>query len=233
MKVFAHRGISALYQENSQTAITACKGEAFFGVEVDLFQAEHDFYLMHDAWLSRVFGINKKVTEIADDELTGLICQDGNPIPNLEWLIAELADESLMLNIELKEIKDIDLFIERLSKYIDKYQFNPSNILISSFNHPYLQYISRQRPLWQLGLLLAHHPLDIKPYLTLMPLYSLHLCIEAISTELIQAAQQTGIQVYVYTVDQVIDIEFLYQSKVDGIFANHPAQAHKIINKLI
>lgn len=233
MKVFAHRGISALYQENSQMAISACKGEAFYGVEIDLFQADQDFFLMHDPWLSRVFGINKKITKIADEELTGLICQDGKPIPNLEWLIAELADQPLMLNIELKEIKDIDLFVARLSELMEKYHFNPDNLLISSFNHPYLTRINQQRKNWQLGLLLAHHPLDVRPYLTLMPLHSIHLCVDAISTELVQAAKQESIEVYVYTVDQVIDIEFLYQSGVDGIFANHPAQAHKIINNLI
>lgn len=233
MKVFAHRGISALYQENSQTAISACKGESFYGVEVDLFQADNDFFLMHDPWLSRVFGINKKITHIADSELSGLICQDGKGIPNLEWLIAELAGQGLMLNIELKEIKNIDLFIKRLSSLLVQYDFDPTHLLLSSFNHPYLQTIYQQQPNWQLGLLLAHHPLDIKPYLELMPLHSIHLCIDAISAELIRAAKQNSIEVYVYTVDQVIDIEFLYQSKVDGIFANHPAQAYKIINNLI
>lgn len=233
MKVFAHRGISALYQENSQTAISACKGEGFYGVEVDLFQAEQDFFLMHDPWLSRIFGINKKVSEVTEDELAELICPDGKAIPNLEWLISELAGQPLVLNIELKELKDLDLFIERLSTLMAKYNFNPDNLLISSFNHPYLQCINKQRPGWQLGLLLAHHPLDVTPYLTIMPLHSIHLSIDAISPELIQAAKQNSVQVYVFTVDQVIDIEFLYRNKVDGIFANHPTQAYKMINNLI
>lgn len=233
MKVFAHRGISALHPENSQSAVKACKGESFYGIEVDLFQVGANFFLMHDPWLSRVFGINKKVTSTTEHELNQLICPDAKPIPDLEWLISELSDQSLMLNIEIKEIKDIDLFIDRLATLLEEYSFAAQNLLISSFNHIYLKHISERKPDWQLGLLLAHHPLDIQPYLELMPIHSIHLSIEVISAELIRAAKQQKLQVFVYTVDQVIDIEFLYENNVDGIFANHPAQAYKIINNLI
>lgn len=233
MKVFAHRGISALHPENSQSAIQACKGESFYGVEVDLFQVDNDFFLMHDPWLSRVFGINKKITMMSKHELAQLTCPDAKPIPNLEWLVAELAEQPLMLNIEIKEIKDIALFVDRLAKLVEKYDFPTENLLISSFNHNYLKHISEHKPNWRLGLLLAHQPLDISPYLELMPIHSIHFSIEVVSAELIRAAKQKELQVFVYTVDQVIDIEFLYNNNVDGIFANHPTQAHKIINNLI
>ncbi len=233
MKVFAHRGISALYPENSRTAISACKDKAFHGIEVDLFQAEQKFFVVHDPWLSRLFGINKKVTECSDEEITQLVCQDHQAIPTLEWLISELAEQELTLNIELKTIQNVELFINQLADYVVKYDFDESKLLISSFNHPYLQTISRLKPNWKIGLLLAHHPLDIKTYLNQMPIHSLHLCIDAISSQLIEEAKQNSTEIYVYTVDQFIDINFLHSSKVDGIFANHPEQAYKIVNKLI
>ncbi len=233
MKVFAHRGVSALFPENSQSALRACKDSNMNGVEIDLFQAGDDFFIVHDPWLSRLFGINKKITEMDEAQAATLLCQDGKLIPNLEWLIKEFTQQSLILNIELKTVKSIDTFIQQLSELIEKYQFSPERLLISSFDHRYLKRVSEQRPNWKLGLLIAHHPLDISPYFSMLSLYSLHLCIDAISAELLQAAQQYSVQVFVYTVDQKIDIEFLQQHKVDGIFANHPEQAYKIINKLI
>lgn len=233
MKVFAHRGVSALFPENSQSALNACKDCNIDGLEIDLFQAGDDFFIVHDPWLSRLFGINKKITEMDATEAAELLCQDGKRIPNLEWLIKAFAKQSLMLNIELKTVKSIDTFIQQLSVLMEKYQFASERLLISSFDHRYLKQINEQRPNWKLGLLIAHHPLDITSYFSILPLYSLHLCIDAISAELIQQARQHTAQIFVYTVDQKIDIEFLQQHKVDGIFANHPEQAYKTINKLI
>lgn len=233
MKVFAHRGISALFPENSQSALIACKDSNIDGLEVDLFQAGNDFFIVHDPWLSRLFGINKKITDMDTTEVATLLCQDGKLIPNLEWLIKTFAQQTLMLNIELKTVTSIHTFIQRLSELIDKYQFAPERLLLSSFDHRYLKHISLQRPNWKLGLLIAHHPLDITPYFSLFPVYSLHLCIDAISAELLHAAKHHPAQVFVYTVDQKIDIEWLQTLKIDGIFANHPHQAYKIINKLI
>lgn len=233
MKVFAHRGVSALYPENSQTALSACKDQGIYGLEIDVFQTKDDFLIVHDTWLSRLFGINKKVTELDSKQTAELICPDGKSIPNLEWLIREFAEQKLMLNIELKTIQGPDTFIAELNRLVNRYNFDPECLLISSFNHSYLNHIHQHQPDWKLGLLIAHLPISIEPYLELMPLHSIHLCIDAISTELLQALQQKAIAVYVYTVDQKPDIEFLYQHQVAGIFANHPEQAHKIINNLI
>jgi len=233
MEVFAHRGVSALYPENSQTAISACKDAAYLGIEIDLFQAQEQFFVVHDSWLSRLFGIDKKITESTDEEIAALVCSDGKAIPTLEWLIAELAGQELMLNIELKGIKDIELFVSQLTDLISRYNFNEENLLISSFNHPYLVQINNAKPNWKLGLLIAHEPIDIKPYLTCLPLYSLHLSNHAWSEKLLSELNQFPVKSFVYTVDQEQDITLLLNHQVDGIFANNPERAHKIINKLI
>ena len=233
MKIFAHRGISALYPENSQSAISACTNEFMHGVEIDLFQAEEDFFVVHDPWLSRLFGINKKITSASARSLKELVCQDNRPIPTLEWLLAHLADKNLTLNIELKTVLDIKHFIKKMNELIAKYQFPAHLLLISSFNHQYLATIHQQQPNWKLGMLIAHLPLSIEQYVNQLPLFSIHLCIDAISADLIKEIKQHKLQDYVYTVDQQEDIKWLAANKVDGIFANHPEQAHKIVNNLM
>lgn len=233
MKIFAHRGVSALYPENSQTAISACDASVMHGVEIDLFQTEQSFFVVHDPWLSRLFGVNKKITDTPASEIKSLICQDNKPIPDLKWLIEQVSETNLHLNIELKTIADATLFVEQLQALITQYHFDEKQLLISSFNHQYLADIYRLKPNWPLGMLIAHHPLNVAPLLGQFPIYSLHLSMHAISTELIAQAKQHGLQVFVYTVDQQEDINWLMANKVDGIFANHPEQAYKIVNNLI
>lgn len=233
MKVFAHRGVSALYPENSKTALAACLNSDIFGVEIDLYQAGDDFFISHDPWLSRLFGINKKLTNLTTSEATKLLCQDGQTIANLEWLIKTFAGQKLMLNIELKAINDLELFANKLTSLMTQYNFDLSDLLLSSFYHPYLQQLQQLQPDWPIGVLLAHCPLDVSAYFQQLKLYSLHLSVEAISADLVAVAKQHNIQVFVYTVDQAEDIQQLLDYKVDGIFANHPEQASKIIKNLI
>lgn len=233
MKVFAHRGFSALYPENSQTAIRASLDTKCTGIEVDIFQVEDEFFLVHDAWLSRLFGINKKLDQSSAKELYTLHCPDGLPIPTLSWLIETLAKTDKTVNIELKTITNIELFVAQLSDLMATFAMDRSQLLISSFNHPYLAQIQALKPSWKIGMLLAHHPLTVEPYISELTLHSMHFCIDAISAELVAQAKSYGLEVLVYTVDQQIDIEYLFHSQVDGIFANHPKQAHKIIKKLI
>lgn len=233
MKIFAHRGVSALFPENSQTAILACDSSCMYGIEVDLFQAQDEFFIVHDPWLSRLFGINKKVTASTSEELAGLVCLDNKPIPTLAWLIKNLAGKGLSLNIEIKTVLDIDSFIEHLAELLKKHQFPEDLILISSFNHEYLAHVHSQKPTWKLGMLIAHLPLSIDSYVNKLPLFSMHLSIDAINARVIAEIKKKNLQVYVYTVDQAEDILWLAENKVDGIFANHPEQAFKIANNLM
>lgn len=233
MQVFAHRGFSALYPENSQTAIRASLDTQCSGIEIDIFQVEDEFFVVHDPWLSRLFGINKKVDLSSAQELYNLRCPDGLPIPTLSWLIETLAQTDKTLNIELKSVADIEHFVAQLTRLTSAFSMDESQLLISSFTHPYLAQIQTLKPDWKIGLLLAHHPLSVESYFSQLRLHSLHLCIDALSPELVAEAKTFGVAVLVYTVDQQIDIEYLFHSQVDGIFANHPKQAHKIIKKLI
>jgi glycerophosphoryl diester phosphodiesterase len=56
---------------------------------------------------------------------------------------------------------------------------------------------------------------------------------DAINARVIAEFKEKKLQVYVYTVDQAEDILWLAENKVDGIFANHPEQAYKIVNSLM
>lgn len=233
MKVFAHRGVSALFPENSFSAIEACNSDSMSGIEIDIIQVENDFIVFHDRWLTRLLGIHKRTVDIPLNELQDLKLKDGNPVPNLAWLIENCTTKpDLELNIELKHIADISLFIETLQQLCELHKFNTNNIIISSFQHQYLHSISTIAPNFKLGLLLANYPLDFKIFPQQLSFYSVHLDVEIVDLRLVKTIKQLGFPVYVYTVDNQLEIDWLISINVDGIFANNPSQAYKYINNL-
>ena len=229
MKVFAHRGESALYPENSRAAIAACDPSKMAGIELDLYQIEQEFVVFHDRWLTRILGIQKRTADLTQDELQRLIGRDDQPLPTLRWVLETHKDNSLELNLELKEISDIPYFSKTLYALCVEIGFDLGRILVSAFNHQYLQIMSQLAPGVRLGMLLASHPIDAKQSLLPFPLYSVHLDMSCISAALIQAYKALGLQVFVFTVDHELEIDWLIDAGADGIFANSPSDAFKII----
>lgn len=233
MWVFAHRGESAIYPENSRNAIAACDSSEMDGIEVDLYQAGNRFVVFHDRWMMRVLGLQKKVTELEPEELERIIGRDDNPLPDLTWLLATVVDKGLTLNIELKNIQDVAVFYRQLNALIETHQFDLEHLLISSFDHTYLLQLSELQPKLRLGLLTASLPLDVSHLIPSFPIYSVHLDMNCLSKELIDALKKHNVKVFVFTVDQESEIVWLLNHQVDGIFANDPRQAYKIINNLL
>jgi glycerophosphoryl diester phosphodiesterase len=232
MKIFAHRGISAHFPENSQTAISQCDPSFMAGVEIDLFQSGNQFIVIHDRWLTRLFDIDKKTIDLTNDDITNIMGKDGKPIPTLEWLIEELADKSLILNIELKKIQNVDLFYKKLKQACNRVNFPMENMLVSSFNHVYLKKLHTLDQSLKLGLLLTNRPVDIKTYLTHFSVFSIHLDMDCVSKSFLNEVKTLGTEVYIFTIDHTKEIKWCYQNKVDGIFANDPLHAFNVINDL-
>jgi len=232
MKVFAHRGESALYPENSRSAIASCDSSGMAGVEIDLYQIENEFIVFHDRWLTRVLGIQKRTVDLTRSELNRLLGRDAQPIPTLEWVFETHKTSGLIINLELKEIHDIDWFLTCLKALCSRFQFKLENLLLSSFNHQYLVTIYHQAPEFKIGMILASHPIDAQTSLPPFPIYSVHLDMCCLSRTLISDYKRLGLEVYVFTVDQELEINWLLQANADGIFANAPREASRLINKL-
>ena len=104
-------------------------------------------------------------------------------------------------------------------------------MLLSSFNHPYLQAVKQALPGALVAPLLASIPLDGAAVVSELNAYSLHLDISFISQALVDDAHHRGAKVYVYTVDHQDDIHALKQMGVDGIFSNYPDRAMKALTQ--
>jgi len=224
MKVFAHRGASGNFPENTLSAIQGALVSQADGIEIDIQSCKDDFVVLHDIWLDRTTSGDGKVSDYTAAELAQFDAGQGEAIPSLQQVF-DLVGTRLEINLELKTVPNIEGFIDLILRNLDDQTIRIEQLLISSFNHPLLKRVKELLPALRIGALTASIPLEYAKFAQDLNAFSLHVDREFINTEFVNDAKQRGLKVYAYTVDKQKDIEHLKSLGVDGIFSNYPCQA--------
>lgn len=233
MLIFAHRGASAIEPENTLLAFNAACTANSDGVEFDIHHVDGKLMVIHDRYLERTTSGSGLLIAHSYAQLRQLNAGKGAIIPTLDEVLTVVTKQSV-INIELKgiEIKHISVLFEYLDNAKEVLKLNVKKILLSSFNHHLLQAIYRQRPEFSLGALTAGLPLGNAQFAQQLAAYSVHIVLDYVNAEFVIDAHQRGLKVYVYTVDNLIDIKKMKALGVDGIFANNPHQARLYLQQI-
>lgn len=223
MLIFAHRGASGYQAENTLIAMQAALDLGAKGIELDVHNVEGELVVFHDRSLE---GKSTGKGLIKHKTLAELQCftVKEQPIPTL-WQVLSLINGQCIVNIELKGDNTATPLIAMYSDIINKLNFAPEQIIISSFNHPYLAQVKQALPHAYVAPLLGGIPLDLAQSATDLQAYSIHLDLSFINQAIVDDAHQRGAKVFVYTVDAAADIQALRAIGVDGIFSNYPDKA--------
>jgi len=232
MLIFAHRGASAIEPENTLAAFRAACHANCDGVEFDIHHHDGKLMVIHDRYLERTTSGSGLLTEHSFNNLRQLDAGKGEIIPTLDEVFAVVAKEKL-INIELKgvSITDIPLLFDYLDKAKATFSISAKQLLLSSFNHPLLLEIKQQRPEFAIGALTASLPLGNADFAEQLNAISANIVMDYVNKEFVDDAHARGLKVYVYTVDKLPDIKALKRIGVDGIFANNPKQAKKLLSQ--
>lgn len=223
MLIFAHRGASGYVAENTLAAMAKAIDLGVNAIELDVHNVEGELVVFHDRRLDGKSS-GKGVIHLASKDYLANVTVQGEPIPTL-WQVLELVAGRATVNIELKGINTVAPLLELYPNAIAALGFRAEQLLISSFNHPYLHQVKQALPQALVAPLLASLPLDGAALVDELNAYSLHVDVSFISQALVDDAHQRGAKVYVYTVDHSDDIHALKQLGVDGIFSNYPDRA--------
>ncbi|WP_108945450.1 glycerophosphodiester phosphodiesterase [Shewanella halifaxensis] len=224
MKIFAHRGASGYVAENSLAAFAKSIELGATAVELDIHLVEDELYVFHDRRLepkSSGFGLIEMMTKTQIEQLN----VDGEPIPTLIQVLQLLRPHNTLVNIELKGLACLEEFIALYPKLLNELNYPADKLLISSFNHPFLAKVKQQFPGALIAPLIEGVPLDLAAVVTQLSAYSIHLGLSFTTQEMVDDAHLRGAKVYVYTVDNLQDIDMLKRMGVDGIFTNYPDRA--------
>jgi glycerophosphoryl diester phosphodiesterase len=223
MKVFAHRGASGDFPENTKSAILEALKVGVDGIEVDIQSSFDDYMVIHDSWLDRTTSGKGRVSNFTAHELSKLDAGNGEKIPTLQQLFDWNNNKSL-LNIELKHTFALERFVAQLEQNIEAKKISRTNILVSSFDHHQLQWLKNKLPWLKIGALTSSIPINYAKFASDLNAYSVHADKTFINKAFAEDAKKRGLKIYAYTVDRKEDIALMLEYGIDGIFTNYPAR---------
>ncbi|WP_052746097.1 glycerophosphodiester phosphodiesterase [Sulfurovum lithotrophicum] len=144
MKVFAHRGFSALYPENTLLAFQKALEAGADGIETDLrLTRDGHIVLFHDDDLLYLAGIKGKVESFTLERLQELKIGEGESIPTLESLLSLVHGDAILI-LEIKYVPETYKKVcESVAQMIaDKLDW----VEVSCFEDNVLEYIHRLNP---------------------------------------------------------------------------------------
>lgn len=232
MLIIAHRGASAEAPENTLAALNRAIECGADGIEIDVYYVDGEIFVFHDRYLERLTAHPGRLCDLSIQQIRTLKIFNQHPIPTLEEALACIQGRCL-LNIELKGRVPIERLVSALDHACNAYGFRTEQLIISSFNHHWLAEAKQALPWLQIGALSTGCMLDYARFASELDAYSVHACVDFVEPALVADAHQRGLPIYVYTVDEARDIEWLLDMGVDGIFTNHPQHARNIVDGLV
>lgn len=224
MMIFAHRGASGHAPENTLVAMKKAIALGAQAIELDIHNVEGELYVYHDRRLNNT-DKHHPLIEQTDKQTIENTLVEGEAIPTLWQVMDYLKHHSCTVNIEIKGLNSLRPLLDIYPRLIEELGFNAEQLLISSFHHPFLAEFRQAYPHAYLAPIVAGIPLSLAKVATTLEAYSIHLNLNFVTPEMISDAHNRGIKVFVYTVDNLDDMSYLYRAGIDGIFTNYPDKA--------
>lgn len=231
MQVIAHRGASGIAPENTITAFHLALDAGVDGIELDVQMVSGVAVVLHDRWLQKTTNGMGLTQDIDLAYLQSLDAGGGQCVPSLGDVL-QFINGRCLVNIELKA-PDCELAVLAEVEYALKaLNFSAQQILISSFNHHSLLKIKRLAPELKIGALTANLPVSYAQFATDLQAWSVHCAIDFVNQAFVDDAHRRGLEVWVYTVNQVEDIDAMLKMGVDAIFTDYPSRSIQYLSSI-
>ncbi|POQ99017.1 hypothetical protein AU468_11565 [Alkalispirochaeta sphaeroplastigenens] len=240
MTVFAHRGASRNAPENSLVAFQTALDQGARAIELDVqMTRDRELVVCHDLTLDRTTDQKRFIKDLTLEEVRAADCgswfhQDfsGQTVPTLQEVF-RLVPPSVLINVEVKNHPCHQGIIEESLLELVAREGRQESVLYSSFDHLVLQRLHRLDPDAPIGALFYANILEPWRYLESQGIapFSLHWAEEYVSRELVQGAQERGVKVFAYTVNQADRARELAGLGLDGIFSDLPGEAGAWLNQ--
>ncbi|MFO0594209.1 MAG: glycerophosphodiester phosphodiesterase family protein [Myxococcaceae bacterium] len=240
MKIFAHRGASADYPENTLEAFAGAVGQGADGVELDVIRCgSGELVVVHDEWLDRLAGLHWDVRQTPWRKLQRL--DVGTRLgfkPARIPLLHEVFDclpARLEINVELKNITLDDRGLSLAVAQLVHDRHLADRVFLSSFDPRCLVRVARAYPSLRRGLLidpdLAWAP-QAWFWLPITAKTSVHPHWSQVTSERVNRWHGAGWAVAVWTVDDVDEARRLRALGVDVVITNRPAALRAGLERL-
>ena len=231
MKIYAHRGYSSKYPENTLIAFAKALEYDADGIECDVQLTKDRIpVIIHDEKIDRTSNGKGFVRDYTYEELLHFDFAHHKPgdygklsIITLRELLILIQDsqKSITLNIELKNNRfDYNGMEEIVLNEVKAFE-DHMEIIYSSFNHNSLKLIKELHPSAQTAALVENERDDLIPYLKTLKVDGIHPSILILDEEIIAELIANHIYVNVYTINDAALAQRLADNKVAGVFTDY------------
>ena len=231
--LFAHRGFSGEYPENSPLAFQmAVEKTCADGIESDVhISKDGKLVISHDASVERTSNGAGFIKDMTYDELLALDIGAwkspafaGQHIWTLGQLLDFCKETRLLLNLELKNYEVFYSGLEQ--RVIDEVRARnmQDRVFVSSFNHISMQRFKELCPDIETGLLYDKPLLDMEHYIRRSSADNMHprYMLLQYQPELVDLFHSRGMKVNTWTVNDAENMADMMRRGVDCIISNHP-----------
>lgn len=231
IEIIAHRGAAGAAPENTLASFQRAVIDKADWIELDVQENADDVIVVaHDSDFMKVAGLDLKVWDATNESLRDLDIgswyapeYSTQRVPTLLQAL-ELAKGELGVVIELKYYGHNRDLESRVVNIVEQTEMT-SDIMIMSLKIGGLKKFAALRPAWTRGLLNTTAIGD----LTRLDLDFLALNTMAASATMINRAHKQGMKVFVWTVNDPVQMSVMMSRGVDGIITDEPALARQVM----
>ncbi|OCT15000.1 glycerophosphodiester phosphodiesterase [Paenibacillus pectinilyticus] len=236
--VIGHRGAAGEAPENTMASFALALRQGAQAIELDVhITKDGEIVVCHDGTLNRTTNGSGHICEHNWQALQQLDAGSwfseeftGERIPLLSEVF-DLVPRGMLINVEVKHAykgrmeQALIAFLRAANRYED--------VVVSSFDHKVIKRLKKAEPKIQVGLLYNANLIDHPGYAKKMgvDICSLHPHHQCMEPRDIAAAVAAGLQVYPYTVNELIDYQRLIEAGVSGIITDFPGRLSTYLNK--
>jgi len=235
-RVFAHRGSSFDFAEQSRESFEAAIRDGADGIECDVRLTSDRIPLCwHDRDLKRLTGRSELISQIDAATVTSLRIFDngiesgrdqlreGRPVL-FEELVKLAKESGLPLLVETKHpVRSGAAIEEVIARLVKKYGVE---VHLLSFSFTAVRRAERLMPQFEHVQLLQHSKLIS---MATTPIVGLDLKLVHRDHSIIASLRRRGKKVFIWTVNNDEDIRWMSELGVDGIITDKPAHAKKVL----
>ena len=232
----AHRGSSGSYPENTRLAFEKAIEAGADMIEMDCrLSKDGHVVVIHDDRLDRTarakgFVKGKTLRQLKKLDVGAWLKKSfkGERIQTLEEIL-EIVSGKVEINLEIKSVLRGPLGIELKVLFIVSHFDYLERAIFSSFDYQSLRRLRELAPDVRIGVLYGAGIKD-NPFQAAreMNAYSLHIQREFATPHFLEEARELGLKSFVWTVNEVKEMEKFISLGVDGIISDFPEKFWKI-----
>ncbi|GGH62172.1 glycerophosphoryl diester phosphodiesterase [Rothia aerolata] len=234
MKLFAHRGLSSIFPENTLAAFRACTDHGVNWIETDVnILGDGTVVVIHDSHLERTTNASGSIYNLTAADLDYIDAgawfsteMAGERVPTLAELIQLMNQTGLNANIEIKSNEQGAARTRELMSGVlrELEALRPEReVIISSFNHLILAELKRLAPQYRVAALMTKEMMgaDWRSVLELIGAETIHLESRGLTENHVKKVKDAGFAINVWTVNEGERASQLKNWGVDGVISDY------------